>query len=596
MFQNTFARSKSNRIGTGLRIVATLCVLGAALGLGTGGYFGGIALAKTIEEVKSAIIILLVLDAILFYFLLFRMIGLMVEIQREEPIDFKRLLYLPIPLKTVYLLNFFMSMFSMGSPFFALGLCGLCIGMTVQLGPIMLLGIPISMVLYLFVSAWSYFLQGWFMQAFQTKRKRRMAMMAISMMTVIPGMGIYILPAALSDTDKLNFVMPAGIEALDIEIEDAEAVLAYEKALKASDQAREDALLAEVQFYAFSVNAFIPIGWMAIGISALADGQIGLALLCLVGLGLVSFAGLYYGYRSTYKHYVAGGNHSGGLRSKRAGPQKKTMAQRIMEWKLPLVSESTSVVASSFLLAQMRHTMIWNILIMPIFFGIFLILPSRQLIGSDTGFLTFLTGDTIMYMVVMMPFFSGMALYQAYFGIDIGMFRAFVLLPGARSRYLLGINIAVFMIVGGIVTGLLLLCMIFMPVSVQSLFIALMQLIYVSLVFSMLGNFVSIYFPFRIDPQNKKNIGFGTAMMMMVVSFVMMFTLALLYIPTMIHLALDSFMINFTQYNGPSMGIIVSLLCVILTSIAYAFALPVQGRLLEQHEKKILASLLQQKP
>jgi len=55
-------------------------------------------------------------------------------------------------------------------------------------------------------------------------------------------------------------------------------------------------------------------------------------------------------------------------------------------------------------------------------------------------------------------------------------------------------------------------------------------------------------------------------------------------------------MINFTQYNAPSMGIVVSLLCVILISIAYAFSLPVQGRLLEQHEKQILASLLQQKP
>jgi len=48
----------------------------------------------------------------------------------------------------------------------------------------------------------------------------------------------------------------------------------------------------------------------------------------------------------------------------------------------------------------------------------------------------------------------------------------------------------------------------------------------------MLGNFVSIYFPFRIDSQNKKKVGFGTAMMMM-------FTLALFFIPTMIYLALD---------------------------------------------------------
>ena len=151
-----------------------------ALLFGFGAIGVGTMVGGSIEESGKFELLTLAMDGMLFYLLLFWMINVMMELQRDEAVDFQRLLYLPIKLRTVYLLNFGMSLFSIGFPFYVLVITGFCVGLSMEMGAQMLMGIPLGLLLYVMIAAWSYYFQGLFVFLLKTKRQRQFAMMLLS--------------------------------------------------------------------------------------------------------------------------------------------------------------------------------------------------------------------------------------------------------------------------------------------------------------------------------------------------------------------------------------------------------------------------------
>ena len=595
MFRNNLLRSKSKRFGSVVAIIMQVLVVCLALFFGLGAIVVGNQIGGSILKSGNYELLTLLMDAVLFYLLLFWMINVMMELQRDESIDFQRLLYLPIKLCTVYILNFGMSLFSIGFPFYVLGLFGFCIGLSMEIGASMLLGIPLGLLLYVMIAAWSYFLQGLFVFLLKTKRQRQIAMMLISFVFSLPGIGIYVVASSSSDfIDSISgTVSPEDIG--EMTFADEEQKVVYELSVSHRESAYGDALLEEGKFYLYSANALVPLGWFPLSMAALASGGWIEVWLCFAGLVAWVALGLMYGYRSTLRHYAGGGTRAGpvpGSAAKRTG--KKTFAQWVMGVELPLVSETTSAVACSHFLVLLRHPMIWNVIIMPVILAIFFMLPTRSILNSMEGLPSIFSGNTLPYTVVVVPFFSGVMLYMVGFGLDVGILRAYILLPGERSRYLLGHGMAISTIIGGLSLGLLLVMWVFLAIPFGVVVATFFQILYFSIILSMTGNLIGIYFPCRIA-KNGKALGAGQMAVNMLMSLMLMMVLVLLCVPTMIHIALDAYLSSFTHYGGPSAGILISLVCAVMAVLVYARSLPALGRLLEKREKKILSSLSEQK-
>ena len=99
------SKKPSGRLLAGIVLFLIGCIIA---GVGVGGFFLGLMTAEwnlgELEEGRelSGLYIMLAADFILLYFLMFWFTDMIAELQRAEPIDFRRMLYLPMSLRTVF--------------------------------------------------------------------------------------------------------------------------------------------------------------------------------------------------------------------------------------------------------------------------------------------------------------------------------------------------------------------------------------------------------------------------------------------------------------------------------------------------------------
>ena len=121
-----------------------------------------------------------------------------------------------------------------------------------------------------------------------------------------------------------------------------------------------------------------------------------------------------------------------------------------------------------------------------------------------------------------------------------------------------------------------------------------MQVIQLHLVFCLVGNITSVYFPYKIG--GKKQAGTNIQqILVMATGIVVMGVLGVLTLPSTFGMMIDAFLSAFTEYEGISIGFLVSAATLVATMLVYRYSLKEMGELLQEREQTILGALARDK-
>lgn len=586
IFRNTFTKGKALPMFIIGIFLAALLLLSMVLGAlaGWGGYqVGGQFEDNSKNPFRPTVLLLLPLDLMLFLFFVFWGIGLVTELQRSDILDFRKMLHLPISVRMVFGLNFGMSLFRFLLPLFWFPWTGYCFGLSLSLGPRMLLAYPLGLLFYLMVAAWTHWIQGVLSFLMENKKRRRTILVLVPLVFVFLGQVPNLLLIHSKHHGRHEVKQVEQAPAADPEQE------ARQKAVLARERSRR------VQKAAIVGNAVVPPGWLPLGVWGLAAGPWWVTPLSYAGLGGLGALGMTLSYRSTMRFYL-------GVTSKRRKRpktprrvRKSIRKGRVMAWTLPGFSEETSAVTTLCLLTLLRHPQIRIALVMPVIVGAILFGVFLRGVAMDG-----VMGRALMPTAFLVwPFFSFIHLYTNVFGVDRDGFKTFLLLPTARRHILLGKNMAFLVIAGGLALifwagGALLLNW---PLSV--VLIAPLQIIQLHLCFTIIGNPFSLYFPFtmRLPSEGKSGSGAGwrKQMTLLLLTPVFLSAVALATIPTLLGLSADYLLGFFYNYRGPWVGLLVTALTLTGVLRLYRLNLSWSAETLQRREQKILDALLRGK-
>lgn len=532
-------------------IVTVTMVLGAATFMT--GWFGGAELAGEDPDMR-VLWVLLGGDVGVLALLFVWSVLVLADLQQANLIDLRKILHLPIAFKTLYLTNYAASLFGPFTFFFLIPFAALCVGLSVHMGPAMVLGIPLAVAFYFMLTAWTYFAKGFLAIAMENKRRRRLIMIGAPLL-----LGL------------LGWVPMLVMMNIDSDLVPSDVV--------------KRVISGEIQIQNFHLA--LPPAWLPLGLSALLAGLWGEALLCFLGLCCMGGIGLAVGYRVSARFYLGTGRgRSKPQPQEKQSPDPGRHRPLLAAWRIPFTDDQTSAVAMATLLTYLRHPVIRTTVLG---LTILMVVGAVYAMGNIEGLTA---GKRLMapFATAAAPFlFCGM-IYLNFFGFDCEGFGAYVLLSTRRRKILVGKNLAALCITGAIATVTTAIGAVLFGYSTVILVIALLQVLQLNLVFCMVGNLVSLYFPYRINI----GAGWGSARkgqwIMILVSPILGMVLMLLLLPSALGFAADYLARQFLAYEGISLGLLFSIATLTVTIFLYRFSLGPTEKLLLKREQKILAS------
>ncbi|HEU4508955.1 MAG TPA: ABC transporter permease [Pyrinomonadaceae bacterium] len=251
-------------------------------------------------------------------------------------------------------------------------------------------------------------------------------------------------------------------------------------------------------------------------------------------------------------------------------------------WRLPFVSPDLSALIEKEIRYAMRNAQVRMMALMPLLLILLRVLNSRDIRtmgrGGPNDFLTYaavmFAAGGVFYVFVILVGMSANA-----FAFEEGGMRTLILAPVDRRKILLAKNIAVTVVAFIFSTVLLILnAIIFRDLTLPSLLFVLLSFFIFAALSSMVGNWLSIYFPKRQDFGKRMNVS-GVA--------------GLLFIPLIVVLAVPPFVATLVGFFTRSMlNQYLTLLVLTLLSIGlYLVVLNFQGRVLARREIDILESV-----
>ncbi|MGI6137677.1 MAG: hypothetical protein ACOYI9_01455 [Candidatus Hydrogenedentales bacterium] len=453
MFRRSFGKSSTS----GLAVILALFTVGALISIGISFLLFYLARLSTKEDSYDSV--LLLLDGSILLYCFFFCWGLLLELQRNDVIDFKKMLFLPVSLSSVYLINYLASLLGPLFLFSMLPLAALFCGLYPAMGAgIFPAGIILFLSFFMMLGAWSYYLRGKLAMLMENPKWRRIVFMLV----------------------PISFIFIAQMPALVLRLTVRQA------AEKTSGN-----LLTLLNNHLDITNKVFPLLWPAYGLwSVCLESSFLIFALTLGGMWIITLVGLYIGFVSTLRHYM------GASSSKPNSPLKSQTKKDVpvTAKRLPFLSEDTSSLVCSFYVSFSRHPHVRMLLIMPICFGLFVLFmqhnsaPDSQLSGRNW----------IPTACLLWPFINFSFFMFNLFGIDNNSFRILQLLPTARYKYLLAKNIAVAPIVLGLFLFFFAVSLLLIEVSVVGAFLSLILALQLFLLFSAVGNVLSIKFPHRL--------------------------------------------------------------------------------------------------
>ncbi|MBI1831465.1 MAG: hypothetical protein HYR84_08450 [Planctomycetes bacterium] len=455
------------------------------------------------------IVLLLVWDGLVLFFLMSWCIGLVAELQRTEALSFEKFLHLPVSLSGVFALNYLSSLVCLTIILVLPPMIGMSIGLMLGKGWLLALQVPLALSFVFMITALSYQFQGWLASLMMDQRRRRTIIVIVTVVFILifqlPNLVNIVQPWKTMEDDekeqiaKDNAELNRALAAKEITPEQ------HLKRRQEMDQAREqrgEETLRWLKDSAWLANMVLPIGWLPWGAASAMEGNPWPGLLATLLFTLVGIGSLWRAYRTTLRMYT--GEYTAG----KATPPPPvdpaaTSAENaspvdpipyFLEKTIPGISEQAAVIALAGFRSLLRAPEVKMILLSPI---IMLVIFGGLLFRSGSEILPQYR-PLILYGAMAMTLFTLGQVGGNQFGFDRSAFRIYVLSPAPRGDILLGKNLALAPIVAGLTFPVVVLVAIFVPPRIDHLLALPMQWLSMFLIWSMVQNWLSIIAPMPI--------------------------------------------------------------------------------------------------
>ena len=529
-------------------VLTALIVIGVALvavGLSVGLFVLGVFVEL---EKEQALPVLAITDALVFFFCIIWLVSILAEVQRSDVVDLRKMMYLPVSLRSVFIINFAFSLLTPAGVLFVIPGMAFVAGLAIRHGLIVLAGAFTVLAFYLALAGWTYYFRGWLAALMENPRRRRTLIMALTMGFIVmawaPQLLINLAPRWLPG-DPLTVLMTA--------------------------------------------NVILPPGWLALALQSLVLGDVYVALACTIGFACLAALPLSMGYRATRRYYLGvqtrrRRKHEAKTRVRSGKPIEQAFVARC----IPGFDEETSAVALASIKMLSRHPMVRMQLIVPFVVGLFLFI----LYFFRSGGLLQLPGiarNAMPTAALAWPLLNSSMLFANIFGTDGNGFRSFILFPTPRRTYILGRNLAFAALFGVQMAVFAILAFAVFQPGPFALLIALINVGYVFLLMSTVGNVCSLYLPFKLSSDSMR--GAGNKPMVLVTSFLFLFLMPLILLPPMVCALLDSALAYvFEGWRFPA-GVVLALAFLGMALLAYRWLLDVCGGVFANREVKILEAV-----
>jgi ABC-2 type transport system permease protein len=557
-------RNQWSRQGT---VAATISVIVTTLlaALGVAGFAGGVLAGVFLPVRKAPLYMLGLWDALVGAFLLFWLVGVLMEIQRSEAIDIGKILHLPVSLKGIFLLNYVASHLTLSILVFVPGMMGLMVGFLGSQGGAMILLLPLVLGFLFSITAWTYWLRGWLVALLVRNPRRYRA--------IVAGVTIF-------------FMLLSQLPSLFTHTHDNHQRQSREQAAPLAAPPAEPNAPPAIPPVVLVLHKALPPLWVGYGAMSLATGHPGPAFLGILGGFVIAGLGLGGAYRSTRRFYE-GHDTARRVKRKRREAPAAVAAGTLLERHLPGVPEEAAALAlatfrSLTRASEVKMALAAMIPLLVLYAGMMFF--SRTPLPTNGLLLFYATG------IALLPLFGVLQILGNQFGFDRSGFRTLVLSPAPRWQILLGKNLAVLPLV--LVFGLICVALAGLVRHVPALLLlaALIQLLSAFLLLSLHGSFVSIVMPMRIAAGSLKPTKVTMARTFLGLLFFLLLAVVLspIALPPLLALVCAG------ENSGARAALEMLLFSVAelaLLALLYPFALRRLGRLLQRREKDILAAV-----
>ena len=552
------------RRGGQLSAVIMLVLVVLALGLSVVGGFAGVAGGALGLSTASPHVSMLVWDGLVALFLVLWTMGIITELQRSEIVDMSRLLFLPVSLRDVFLLNYLSSHLSLSLAMVLPVMLGLTVGLVLGSGAAMLLLFPLVFGFFFMITAWTYCLRGWLASLMVNKRRRRAIVLGLTMALVLLAQ----LP---------NLVTSVWLPARHAAPPRAASTIQGQPPRDAGRTAP-----------AFDLaHRYVPLLWLPYGAKTLAEGRAWPAIFGAFGMCAIGACGLAQAYRSTLRFYLGG-------KTRRLAPTpaaaRTIRADRtiLVERRFPVVPEEAGAMAMASLRSmsrapEVKMALATNVLLFA-FLGASMFL--RRAVAMPPTVQPFVAS-----VVVIVALLGLTQLMFNHFGFERDGFRAIVLLPTPRRHILLGKNLAllpVALVVFAIYFGL---AAILAHLGTWDILAGAVEFVAAFLVISVLGNLASILVPYHIAAGSLRPTKTNLTTTLLIYVTHLLFPLAMA--PVLLPAAIGVFSGQSEWLPAGPVTLACAVLLAAISALLYWQTLEPLARLLQRREQKILQVVTQ---
>lgn len=481
-------RNQAARLGTVAAMISVI-VTTVLVAVGVGGGLAGF-LAGAFGRVGASPLSMLGLwDASAGAFLLFWLIGVLAEIQRAEAIDIGKVLYMPVSLRGIFVVNYVASHLTLSIIVFVPWMMGLAAGFVWGRGGMMVFLLPLVLGFLFSITAWTYWLRGWLVAMLvRNPRRYRAIVGGITMVFILLSQ----LPNVLAHTHVNSQPGSHGRSG---------------PAASPSPWLTEKDAATGVPLVLLWGHRVIPPLWVGHGALYLTLDNPFPTLGATAGFFAIGGLGLAGAYRSTRRFYQGQGTVP---RAQRKRPETKTpaAARIFLEWNLPGLGPATAALTLATLRSFMRATEVKMALAstvpMVLIFAGMMFFSSKPT-PTDGTQLLYATG------IALLPFLGLMQILNNQFGFDRSGFRILVLSPVPRGQILLGKNLALLPLALGLGLIYMVLAAALRRASWLILLAAVVQLLSAFLLLSLYGSYLSISAPMRVAAGSLKPTKTSTA-------------------------------------------------------------------------------------
>ncbi len=323
----------ANRIRRGGAFNAALTIFFAGVALFLSAVMALVAFCVGLFVLRDVApdVLLYVWDGLVVVFLFGWSVGVLVELQRSEPLSLEKFLHLPVSLTGAFFINYLSSLLTFSMVLFLPAMLALGVALIIGRGPALLAVPPLLVAFFLMVTAVTYQFQGWLASLMTNPRRRRTVIVLVTMAFILscqlPNLANVLglwknwdqdSAPALARDEQEEQALKRALAAGEI---DAQEYQRRYKDLLARSQEDAERPVRQIEQVFQTGNAVFPPGWLPLGTAAAAGGEFLPALLCFLGMTAIGSFSLWRAYRTTVRLYTGQFNRGGRRPRPRPSPR-----------------------------------------------------------------------------------------------------------------------------------------------------------------------------------------------------------------------------------------------------------------------------------